>query len=168
MQNWFSSLNMTFSQSLIVHNECTLVHVHRLLRWNSVSKSFGHALQPHNPISCSLFLTALGHTIRNDVKVHCFKICYELRFLFESEILCNKFLLSSRKDVFLDRPDQSLLAIEFVLEISFQSSHDIRKATCYFSSNLAQRITFLIIIIVNNLLSNALFYTFFSQAYMKT
>ncbi|GFV81411.1 hypothetical protein TNCV_2034201 [Trichonephila clavipes] len=96
-----SSLNITFSQSLIVHNECSLAPVNRLLRSNSASYGFEHALQPRNPISSSLHLTVLRHTFTFDVKVHCFKVCKELSFLFESEILCNN--LSSRKDVYPDR-----------------------------------------------------------------
>ncbi|GFU03117.1 hypothetical protein TNCV_2911741 [Trichonephila clavipes] len=75
---------------------------------------FGRALQPRNPISSSLPLTVLGHALTFDVKVHCFKICEELSFLFESNNL------SSCKDVFLGHPDLPLSAIKFVSENLFK------------------------------------------------
>ncbi|GFX84592.1 hypothetical protein TNCV_724001 [Trichonephila clavipes] len=76
------------------------------------------AVAPRNPISCSLPLTVLGHTLTSDVKVHYFKICEELSLLFESEILCNN--PPSHKDVFLGRPDCPLSAIKFVSENLFK------------------------------------------------
>ena len=79
---------------------------------------FGGALQPRNHISGSLPLTVLGHIFIFDVKVHYFKICVELSFLFDSEILSNN--LSSRKGVFLGRPDRPLSTIEFVSENLFK------------------------------------------------
>ena len=75
-------------------------------------------LQPRNHISNSLPQTVLGNTFTFDAKDHCFKICVELSFLFDSEILSNN--LSSRKGVFLGRPDRPLSTIEFVSENLFK------------------------------------------------
>ncbi|GFX65673.1 hypothetical protein TNCV_4093661 [Trichonephila clavipes] len=69
---------------------------------------------PRNPISSSLPLTVLGHMLTFDIKVHCFKICEELSFLFESNNL------SSRKDVFLGHPYRPMSTIKFVSENLFK------------------------------------------------
>ena len=63
-------------------------------------------------------MTVVGHTLTSEVKVHCFKICIELSFLFKSVILCNN--LSSRKGVFLGHPDWLLSRKEFVSENLFK------------------------------------------------
>ena len=112
-------MNIPLSKSIA---SCVVIH------------GFGRTLQPRIPVYSSLPLTVLGHTLTFDVKVHCFKICVELSFLFESEILSNT--LFARKDVFLSHPDRPLSTIEFCFRNLFkvltivERSHGTLAAIC--------------------------------------